>query len=279
MAPKFKATKVCESDKTLPRSFKEDLGMASPMIELRNASLSFAKDHILKNINLSVHRGEMFVVVGPSGHGKSVLLKILAGILEPTEGELLIDGQNFFKLNDQQRDRLRRKMGMLFQKNALFDSLTAGENISFPLIETQAANETEVMEKVAHYLDAVGITHAKNLMPDEMSGGMQKRLGIARALALDPDIIFYDDPTAGLDPITSKKIIDIIVQLKKSRGTTSVAITNDMNRAYQMADQMGMILNGELILTGTPQETQKSNDPRVRQFIHGQLAGPLTANA
>lgn len=253
--------------------------MASPVIELRSVSLQFAQDRVLHNINLTVEKGEIFVVVGPSGQGKSVLLKLMAGIFTPTEGQVWIEGKNFQELENQARDQLRRKMGMLFQKNALFDSLTVGDNIGFPLVETTDLPQAEIERKIDEFLLAVGLAHAKNLFPDEISGGMQKRLGIARALALDPEIIYYDDPTAGLDPITSRRIVDLILNLSEKRGSTAVAITNDMNRAYQMADRMGLVVRGELIITGTPEETKKCADPRVRQFINSELRGPLTETA
>jgi phospholipid/cholesterol/gamma-HCH transport system ATP-binding protein len=253
--------------------------VASPVLELRSVSLQFANDKVLKNINLKIDKGEIFVVVGPSGHGKSVLLKLMAGIFAPTDGEIWIEGENFYHLSSDARDQLRRKMGMLFQKNALFDSLTAGENIGFPLHETTALDANQIHKTILEYLSAVGLREAENKYPDEISGGMQKRLGIARALALNPEIIFYDDPTAGLDPITSRKIVDLILHFKKVKGATAVAITNDMNRAYQMASRMGMMMNGELIITGTPDETKNHHDPRVHQFIAGLLQGPLTEPA
>lgn len=250
--------------------------MASPVIELRGVSLQFEEDRVLNNIHLSVSKGEIFVIVGPSGHGKSLILKLIAGLIAPTIGQVLINGQNFQNLSMQAQDELRRKMGMLFQKNALFDSLTAGENIGFPLIETTGQSASQIEQKIKDYLEAVGLSHAIKLYPDEISGGMQKRLGIARALALDPEIILYDDPTAGLDPITSRKIVDLILKLNKERNSAAVAITNDMNRAYQMANHIGVVIKGELILTGTPEQTQKHQDARVQQFINGQLRGPLT---
>jgi len=253
--------------------------VASPVIELQNVSMRFGGEVILRNINFSVASGEIFVLVGPSGHGKTVLLKIMAGILCPTEGEVWIEGQNFYQLSASGQDRLRRKMGMLFQKNALFDSLTSGENIGFPLVETTSLSTDEINTRVSHYLSAVGLDHARTLYPDEISGGMQKRLGIARALALDPEIVFYDDPTAGLDPITSRRIVDLILKLSRERKSTAVAITNDMNRAYQMASCIGMVVNGELVVTGSPEATQSFSDPRVHQFITGELKGPLTETA
>lgn len=256
------------------------LGVASAVseIELRNVSLSFDRVKILENVNLQVAKGERFVIVGPSGRGKSVTLKLMAGLLNPTSGEVLIEGQDLSKLPSDERTAARRRMGMLFQKNALFDSLTCEENVAFPLRETTKLSETDILKKSREFLSAVGLGESANLYPDEISGGMQKRLGIARALALDPQIIYYDDPTAGLDPITSRKIVTLILDLQQKRGSTLIAITNDMNRAFQLCDRMALIVHGELIVTGTAEQTKKFKDPRVQQFIRGALEGPLTEN-
>lgn len=245
------------------------------MIELKNVSVIFDHQVIIKNLNLTISKGSSLVIVGPSGLGKTVLLKVLAGLINPTSGHLLIEGADFHQSLESEKIKIIKRMGMLFQKNALFDSLTCGENIAFPLREVTSLSEEEIEEKVQFYLNAVGIPHAKNLFPDEISGGMQKRLGIARALALDPEIIFYDDPTAGLDPITSKKIIELIKELKLKNRSTIVTITNDMNRAYQLADEILVVLDKEVVNTGSPIETKKNADPRVQQFISGSLEGPL----
>ncbi len=181
------------------------------IIQLKNVTVMFSEqgqDHIvLENINLDIQKGECLVLVGPSGQGKTTLLKVLATLITPQNGDVLFEQKKILTLSKKNQTMALKKMGMLFQKNALFDSVTCGENIAFPLRETTALSEDEIQKKVDHFLEAVGISHAKNLFPDEISGGMQKRLGIARALALDPEIIFYDDPTAGLDPITSRKIV------------------------------------------------------------------------
>lgn len=253
--------------------------MASPAIELRNVTFSFKGEALLRDVNLQIERGESFALIGPSGHGKSVLTKIMAGLLTPDSGEVRIDGRNLLTMRDKERDAIVRQMGMLFQKNALFDSLTVAENVAFPLREVVHASETEIEKAIQYYLDAVGILHAKDLFPDEISGGMQKRLGIARALALKPEILFYDDPTAGLDPITSRKIIQLIIHLKAEYKSTVVAITNDMNRAYQLNGRIGMVVDRELIVTGDMNQTLAHTDPRVHQFVRGQLEGPLTVTA
>lgn len=248
----------------------------SPAIELRKVSLSFGNETLLRDVSFSVRAGETLVLIGPSGHGKSTLLKLMGGLLIPANGEVMIEGRNLQKMELREREQLAKKMGMLFQKNALFDSLTCAENVAFPLREVARAPESEIQAAIARYLEAVGIAHARDLFPDEISGGMQKRLGIARALTLKPQIIFYDDPTAGLDPITSRKIVQLIKDLQKEMSTTVVAVTNDMHRAFQMADQIAMVVEHEVILCGTPEETKSHRDPRVAQFIRGQLEGPLT---
>ncbi len=250
--------------------------MASGSIELRKVRIVFGGEVLLSDVSLTVQPGEKFVLIGPSGEGKSVILKLMSGIIEPTSGEVFIDGQPLLTLTESERHKVMRRMGMLFQKNALFDSLKVGENIAFPLRETTRLTETEIQTKVGKFLEAVGLSHARELFPDEISGGMQKRLGIARALALDPKIILYDDPTAGLDPITSRKIIDLILDLQKLEKSTVVAITNDMGRAFQLADRIGMVVNGEIIITGTVHETKHHTNPIVHQFIRGDLKGPLT---
>lgn len=248
----------------------------SPAFEVREVTLQFQDHQVLAKIDLQVQSGECIVLIGPSGQGKTVLLKTLAGLISPSKGEVFIEGFNWRDLRGAKRLEILKKVGMLFQKNALFDSLTCGDNIAFPLRETSKLSEAEINDKVVFFLEAVGIPHAKDLYPDEISGGMQKRLGIARALALNPEIILYDDPTAGLDPITSRKIIELILQLRKQNKATVVAITNDINRAYQMADRIIMIVDKELIVTGSPEQTKQHKDPRVHQFVRGELTGPLT---
>lgn len=249
------------------------------MISLKDITVAFDSHVVLKNVSLDIALGESFVIVGPSGQGKTTLLKTMSGLVTPQNGKVFIEQKEWLTLSGKERLPLLKKMGILFQKNALFDSLTCVENICFPLRETTKLTDWEIAKKAEYFLDAVGIPHARDLYPDEISGGMQKRLGIARALALDPEIIFYDDPTAGLDPITSKKIIELILKLKKEKGSTVVAITNDMNRAYQMADRIGVVVDQQLLITGTPEQTQNHSDPRVHQFVRGLLHGPLTTLA
>lgn len=248
-------------------------------MKLEEVEVRFGSQVVLKSISVEIPRGEVFVLMGPSGQGKTTLLKTMAGLITPRNGKVFINEQEWSTLGGGARFETLKKLGMLFQKNALFDSLTCGENIAFPLRETTDLTPEEINTKVDAFLEAVGIAHAKLLYPDEISGGMQKRLGIARALALNPEIIFYDDPTAGLDPITSRKIVELILNLQKKNGSTVVAITNDVNRAYQMAHRMALVVDQELVITGTPEQTKKHPDLRVQQFINGLLNGPLTEHS
>ncbi len=250
---------------------------ASVVLEMCDVEVSFGTEVILKNVNLKINQGERVSVIGPSGQGKSVLLKTMSGLITPARGKVFIEGRDWKSLRGEDLKHILSKVGMLFQKNALFDSLTCGENIAFPLREVTTTGEEEIQKKVKSFLDAVAIPHALNLFPDEISGGMQKRLGIARALALEPEIIFYDDPTAGLDPITSKKIIELICDWQNKLHSTLIAITNDMNRAYQMSQRILMVVDKEVIEAGTPKTILNNSDPRVHQFIRGELSGPLTA--
>lgn len=249
---------------------------ASVILELNNVEVRFGSEVILKDVNIKIAKGERVSVIGPSGQGKSVLLKTMGGLIRPSSGTVVFEGENWATLSGQKLRAILSKVGMLFQKNALFDSLTCGENIAFPMREVTDNTEEEIQKTVVEFLDAVGIPHALNLYPDEISGGMQKRLGIARALALEPHVIFYDDPTAGLDPITSKKIIELICDWQKRLGSTFVAITNDMNRAYQMSDRILMVVDHQVLEAGNPKTILRNADPRVRQFIRGELKGPLT---
>jgi phospholipid/cholesterol/gamma-HCH transport system ATP-binding protein len=245
-------------------------------LALNHVSISFGGDPVLNSVDLRVAEGETVVLIGPSGEGKTVVLKLLAGLLQPDSGTVHVQGRDLRQVTVQERERLLMGMGMLFQRNALFDSLTVGENIAFPLREKSALAENEIQDRVGYYLEEVGIAHARGLYPDEISGGMQKRLGIARALALEPRIVLCDDPTAGLDPITSRRIADLILRLKQEHKSTLVAVTNDMARAYQLADRIAMVVDGEIIVTGDKSRTLSHADPRVTQFVRGRLEGPLT---
>ncbi len=251
-------------------------GGMKKVIRFDRVSKVFGNEKVLNSIDLEIKSGESVVLIGPSGSGKSLILKLISGLLNPTSGSIYINGKDLETLSHDERILLFRSMGMLFQKNALFDSLTVKDNVCFPLRETTDKSQFEIEEIAEYFLKEVGLDHVLDHFPDEISGGMQKRLGIARALALAPEIILYDDPTAGLDPITSRKIVDLILNLKDSGSSTLVTVTNEMNRAYQLADKIVMIVDGEAIVTGNESETKSFQDKRVQQFIKGQVDGPLT---
>lgn len=244
-------------------------GSNSPAIQVINVSKRFYQQPILHRVSFSVAKGSSYVVLGQSGVGKSVLLKILAQLIVPDEGQVRIGTRN---------------IGMLFQKNALFDSLTVHENLDFPLRERTSLSVGERRLKVEKFLDWVGLANTGHQFPDELSGGMQKRLGIARALIVEPEILFYDEPTAGLDPITSRVIADLILRLKNEMKTTIVVVTSDVMRAFQLGDQIGLLVRGQgtlgasLIAAGSPSEAKQSSDLSIQQFLTGATKGPLTAH-
>ena len=251
--------------------------MALAAVKLEQIEMRFSTRPILQNVNLEIPMGSSVVIVGPSGHGKTVLLKIMVGLLRATSGRMLLKEQDFWSLGGVEQRLLQRGIGLLFQKNALFDSMTCAENLSFPLQYVKKLTLRECEPLVEKYLESVGILHAKNLFPDEISGGMQKRLGIARALVLEPKIIFYDDPTAGLDPVTSRKIIELILQLRDQQGTTLVSVTNDPMRARQLTtkdqDQIFLVQKGQCISSGNASHLS----PQVLKFFHGEASNENTA--
>lgn len=232
------------------------------MIQITGLGKQFNGRWIFRDVSLSIAEKESVALVGPSGGGKSLLLKIIAGLIEPDEGSVKIESDN---------------VGMLFQKNALFDSLTIEENLLFPLEERLKMTGAEALKQSAFFLEAVGLKGNEKLYPDEISGGMQKRLGIARALIVRPQVILYDEPTAGLDPITSRKIADLIRDLRREVGSTLLTVTNDMQRAYQIGDRFFLLAHGALRGGETPEKTQQTEDPLIRQFIYGLREGPLTS--
>lgn len=226
-------------------------------INLEDVGKQFSGKWIFRDLTFSVSRGESVVLIGPSGSGKSVLLKIIAGLLKADAGSVHLESTN---------------IGMLFQKNALFDSLSVVDNLLFPLRERLGITGVEARDRATSLLRAVNLPGTESLFPNELSGGMQKRLGIARALIVEPDILLYDEPTAGLDPITSRLIADMIGDLRKKRGTTLVTVTNDIQRAYQLGDQIFLLNRGELILGGTPEQTRATRIPKLKFFISGGIA-------
>jgi phospholipid/cholesterol/gamma-HCH transport system ATP-binding protein len=245
------------------------------MIETINLHKSFGKHHVLRSVNLKVEKGESMVVIGGSGSGKSVLIKHIIGILRPDDGAVLIDGIDITKLKENELYEVRKKFGMLFQSSALFDSLSVWENVSFALLRQKKMNEKELKVLAIEKLRLVGLAEVEDLMPSELSGGMKKRVGLARAIAHEPDILLYDEPTTGLDPIMADAINDLIVEMKQHLSVTSIAITHDMNSAYKIADRIAMLYEGKIIETGSPDEIKNTQNPVVRQFITGSAIGPI----
>lgn len=237
------------------------------MIQVIDLCKSFGNNKVLDGADLEIKTGETMVVIGGSGVGKSVLIKHVIGLLKPDSGKVLVDGVEVGKLNGQEMDKLRRKFGMLFQYAALFDSLTVGENVGFAL--TQHTNWTpgKILEKVKEKLEMVGLPGVENMMPSELSGGMKKRVGLARAISMEPEILLYDEPTTGLDPIMADVINHLIVEMSRKLHCTSVVITHDMVSANKIADRIAMLYNGKIIEVGTPDQIMFSQNPKVREFV------------
>lgn len=248
------------------------------MIEIKNLSKSFHNHEVLNQLNLTIQTGETMVVIGRSGVGKTVLLKNIIGLLKPDSGEVLIDGQDITKLEGKELDKIRLKFGMLFQGSALFDSLTVRENVGFSLREHTRQTDKQIDQRVKEALDLVGLTGIESLMPAELSGGMKKRVGFARAICMRPDIILYDEPTTGVDPIMADATNELIIKLHDRLKITTIAVTHDMTSTYKIADRIAMLYNGKIIAIGTPQQIKKTTDPVVHQFITGEAWGPITRN-
>ena len=239
------------------------------MIKLSNVCKCFKEQKILKNINLEIKEGETLAIIGGSGSGKSTLLRLMIGLIKPTSGEIWIKNTEISQLKEEALDKVRLRMGMVFQYSALFDSITVGENVAFGLREHTDFSEEKIQRIIKEKLKMVELVGYENAMPNELSGGMKKRVSLARAIAFDPEIIFYDEPSSGLDPIMTAKIDELIVSTQKALHVTSVVVTHNMASAYHIADRIAMIYEGEIIALGTVKEIKKSKDPRVTAFLHG----------
>lgn len=244
------------------------------MINLVNVNMSFNSRQILKDINLTIEQGEIMVIIGPSGSGKSTLLRLIIGLLQPTAGEVWVDGREITGMSEDELNKIRLEMGMVFQYSALFDSMSVGENVAFGLRQHTRMSEAEIMQTVARKLRMVGLRGQENAMPNELSGGMKKRVSLARAIAINPHIVLYDEPTAGLDPIMSNTINRLIVSTRRLIDATSVVVTHDMSSAFGIADRIAMIYDGSIIEMGTPDKIKQSENPVVAKFIRGATAMP-----
>jgi len=246
------------------------------MIEIKGLTKTFNLLKVLDKLNLTIKKGTTCVIIGRSGCGKSVLLKHIVRILMPDKGKVFVDGKDLDALNGKELDALRLRIGLVFQGGALFDSMTVGENVGFGLIEHTKIGKKELLERIEESLCMVNLCGIVNLMPSELSGGMKKRVALARAICVKPDIILYDEPTTGVDPITADSINELIKSLHDKLKVTSVVVTHDMKSAYRVGDRIAMLYQGKIIAEGTPEEIQRTDHPVVHQFINGLAHGPIT---
>ena len=248
----------------------------APVIELKQVRYLADSASVLDGVNLTVNRGEVVGVMGRSGTGKTTLLRLIMGLAFPAEGQVLVGGENVSALSERDLERLRLSMGMVFQGAALFDSMTVAENVAFALVEHRRARGEDLAGRVRKLLEMVGMVGAEAKLPAELSGGMRKRVGIARALALEPEVVLYDEPTAGLDPISAANIDHLVVRLRDQLGVTSVLVSHDVQSLRRVCDRVALLHHGKFIATGTPSELENSADPAVKQFLSGSEEGPLT---
>ncbi len=244
-------------------------------IEVQDIYKSFDEKQVLTGITLQIEKGEAIAVIGPSGCGKSTLLRLLIGLLKPDRGNILIGGEEITRFTPMEMDRWRTKMGMVFQSSALFDSLTVGENVGFMLYEHSKLRKKEIEKIVDEKLEIVGLSGTSGLYPSELSGGMMKRVSFARAIAMNPEIVFYDEPTTGLDPITSTKIEDLMKSMQKRLNITSVIVTHQISTIRRAPDRVFMLHKGNFIGSGTPEVMWESDNPVIHQFMHGLAEGPI----
>lgn len=245
------------------------------MITLRNVHKSFGAQKVLDGLDLDIPDGKITAVIGPSGEGKSVLLKHLIGLLQPDSGSVEVDGESILNLRRSELNRIRDKFGMLFQNVALFDSMTVFENVAFPLQEKTSLSKEVIRERVLQALEDVGLKNIDQKFPDELSGGMKKRVGLARAVVLNPKIILFDEPTTGLDPIIKRAIHQLIKDTHAKFGFTAVIVTHEIPDIFDVAQNVAMLFRGKILQHGTPDDIINSTDPAIRQFISGSLDGPI----
>ncbi|XYI03498.1 ABC transporter ATP-binding protein [Sorangium sp. So ce1128] len=246
-----------------------------PMIQIEQLTKSFGGMPVLRGVDLDVPAGCLYGLIGPGASGKSVLLKMITGLLRPDRGRVVVDGKDVHALSDIELQTFRLRFGMLFQNNALFDYMTVGENIAFPLRRLYDLSEEEIEERVAERLRVVSLAGFEDRTPAGLSGGQKKRVGVARATIARGEIVLYDEPAAGLDPVTSQRIFDLLRAEQRAMNATVVMVSSDLDRLLTVTDRVGMLYRGRLIFDGTTEEAKASDDPRVRQFVHGLTEGPL----
>jgi len=248
------------------------------VVEVADLFRNFGDRAVINDLSFTIHRGETLVIMGGSGCGKSTLLRHIVGVMKPTAGSVKIFGEEITTMSEREIASVRRRFGMLFQSGALLASMTVGENVALPLSQHTNMTPVEIEEVVTRKLQMVGLTGFENLKPAEISGGMKKRVGLARALALDPELLFSDEPTSGLDPIMTAVVDKLTLELTRESGMTAVVVTHDMTSAFRIATRMIMLNHGKIIAQGTPEEIRTSSNPEVQQFINGEPDGPIPLN-
>ncbi len=249
---------------------------SAPMISIENLDYRVGGRHILKSINLTVSVGETLAIMGASGSGKTTLLKIIGGLLRPTSGKIAIGETDISRLSEERMNRVRLIMGFVFQYAALFDSMTVAENVAFGVQRHYNHPREQIARLVEEKLSIVGMTGTGDLLPEQLSGGMQKRVGLARALAMDPLLLLYDEPTSGLDPVATTGVDELIMHLRDAFGVTSVMVSHHIPSIFRVANRVAMIYQGELLAVGTPEEIRRCENQVIQQFIHGSSQGPIS---
>ncbi len=245
------------------------------MIEIIGLKKSFNSKKVLDGVDLAIERGKITVIIGRSGEGKSVLIKHIIGLLRPDSGKILLDSKEITALREREFNELRKHFGMLFQGSALFDSMTVAENVGFPLKEHTGLHDDEVMKVVAEKLHRVGLVGIEGMMPADLSGGMKKRVGLARAIVMDPEIVIFDEPTTGLDPIMADSVAELMLETQRALKTTYIVITHDIQLTYKIADMVAMLHQGKIIAKGTVEDIKKNPNPVLKQFLEGSAEGPI----
>jgi phospholipid/cholesterol/gamma-HCH transport system ATP-binding protein len=245
------------------------------MIEIRNLHKSFADKKVLQGVNLDIESGQTTTIIGGSGSGKSVLFKHIIGLMKPDAGSIVVDGEEISEMTERELYRMVDKFGMVFQGGALFDSMTVAENLAFGIKKSKTTTPEEIRATVEHSLAQVGLVDVVHLLPAELSGGMKKRVAIARAIAKQPSILMFDEPTTGLDPIMADIINELIIKVSDNKQITSIVITHDMVSAYKISDKIAILFEGRIIETGSPDEIRNTRNAVVRQFIEGKAEGPI----